>query len=86
MVFTFERKEAIYAVYWHISADKRLEIPLKPETLVLMESLGTTMETVTGEQAHTTLVPIGKRRFLKAKGASRDELILTLKESCLLEA
>lgn len=85
MAFIFERKGAMSAVYWHISADKQLEIPLPPEAFVLMERLGATIETTAGEQVNTTVVPIGKRRYLKVNRSESDKLITALKASRLVD-
>ncbi len=85
LAFTFKRGEDVYVVYWHISADKRLEIPLRPEAFVLMERLGTAIETAAGGQVNTSLVPIGKRRYLKVSESESDELLTALKHSRLKE-
>ncbi len=84
LAFTFKRGEDIYVVYWHISADKLLEIPLRPEAFVLLERLGTVIETAAGGQVNTSVVPIGKRRYLKARGLEIEELITALQQSRIL--
>src|SRR5690606_5964724 len=40
IAFTFERNKEIYAVYWHISGDKKIDLPLKSSDINLMESIG----------------------------------------------
>ena len=85
VAFTFERKKALHAVYWHISADKRLELPLKPEDLVVLESMGEEIEASAGERGDTTLVPVGKRRYLRASRSSRDELLAAFGNARILD-
>jgi len=85
IAFTFERKKALYAVYWHISADKRLELPVKPENLVVLESMGEEIEATAGERTDTTVVPVGKRRYLKTIGSKRDELIAAFGNARILD-
>ena len=85
IAFTFERKKALYAVYWHISADKRLELPLKPGNLVVLESMGEEIEATAGERTDTTVVPVGKRRYLKTSSSKRDELIAAFGNARILD-
>jgi hypothetical protein len=86
IAFTFERNDGLYAVYWHISADKQLELPIAPEQVVLMESIGKELDTEAGNQAGTTVVPVGKRRYLKTSTATRDELVAAFAEARILES
>ncbi len=85
IAFTFERKEALYTVYWHISADKRLELPLKQEDLVVLESLGKEIDATAGEQEDTTIVPVGKRRYLKLIRSTRDQLVAAFRNARILD-
>ena len=78
IAFTFERKEAFYAVYWHISGDRELGLPMKPEDLVVLESLGKEVGAGAGERENTSVVPLGKRRYLKTSKSRKDELIAAL--------
>jgi len=82
--FTFERQNALYAVYWHISADKRLELPLKPEDLVVLEGMGKAIEAAAGERGDATVVPVGKRRYLRTSRSKRNELIAAFGDARIL--
>ena len=84
IAFTFERPDAFYAVYWHTSADQHLEIPLEPESFVLLERLGATSKMTAGEQANTSIVPIGNRRYLKVNKSESAKLIAALEKARLL--
>ena len=85
IAFTFERKNVLYAVYWHISADKRLELPLRPQELAVLESMGEETEASAGERPDTAVVPVGKRRYLKTDSSKREELIAAFRNARVLD-
>jgi hypothetical protein len=86
IAYTFERKDALYAVYWHISADKKLELPLKPNDLVALESLGKKIGVGAGEREDTSVVPLGNRRYLRTSRSKKDELIAAFRNARILDA
>ena len=69
--FTFERNNDLYAVYWHISGDKKLELPVNPEDITLMENLGQEIQINPGSDENSTVVPVGNRRYIKTNKLSR---------------
>lgn len=75
--FTFKRNKDLYAVYWHISGDKQIELPVNTASLTLMESLGEEIQVKAGSNENTSVLPAGNRRYLK---------IINLTENDLLEA
>jgi hypothetical protein len=75
IAFTFERNKDLYAVYWHISGDKKICLPLKSENLNLMENIGKEIQIPSGQNGDHTTLPVGKRRYLKTKKLTKDELI-----------
>ncbi len=85
IAFTFERGKDLYAVYWHISGDKKLELPLKSKNLKLMESLGQEIPVLTYQNSDKTLLPVGKRRYIKTSNISRDELITAFKNAKIID-
>jgi hypothetical protein len=85
IAFTFERKNDLYAVYWHISADKELELPVNPKDLVLLESMGREVQAAAGEHGNSTVVPLGKRRYLRTSKANRAMLITAFRDAKVLE-
>ena len=85
IAFTFERGKNLYAVYWHISGDKKLELPLKSENITLMESLGQEIPPLSGQNSDRTLLPVGKRRYIKTSNISRDELITAFKNAKIID-
>ncbi len=86
IVFTFERKKAFYAVYWHISADRRLELPMKPGGLAVLEGMGAEVEDGMEERDDAVIVPVGKRRYLKTDISKRKELMAALENARVLDA
>ncbi len=85
IAFIFERNKDLYAVYWHISGDKQLELPVNPVNLVLMENLGQEIQVKTGTNSNSTLLPVGNRRYIKANNLTRDDLIMAFKNAKITE-
>ena len=85
IAFTFERQGALYAVYWHISADKTLELPLQPAQVSVLEEMGKGTAARAGERPNTVLVPVGKRRYLKTSLARKDELVAAFASARILD-
>ncbi|OGV69415.1 MAG: hypothetical protein A3K18_26040 [Lentisphaerae bacterium RIFOXYA12_64_32] len=85
IAFTFQRKKALYAVYWHISADRRLELPLNPKDVAALESMGKEIEATAGEGKNTTVVPVGKRRYLKTSRSKKAALIAAFAKARILD-
>lgn len=80
----FERRQALYVVYNHISADARLELPIKSDDLRVLESIdanGTPPETI---GSGLCVVPVGKRRYLKTGLSRRSELLDAFAKARLL--
>lgn len=82
--FTFKRGNDLYAVYWHISGDKRLELPLKPGDLTLMEKLGQEIQIQAGQNGENTILPVGNRRYIKTSKLTKNELIIAFKNAKII--
>lgn len=85
LAFTFEHNHDPYVVYWHISGDKELELPVKPGALTLMSSIGSELQVQPGADGNSTILPVGNRRYVKAHQASKDELIAAFKNARLVD-
>lgn len=85
IAFTFERKGDLYAVYWHISADKALELPLNPKDLTLLESIGGASQVISEGHGASAIVPVGKRRYLRTSMANRGKLMAAFGDARILE-
>ena len=71
--FIFERNGEWYVVYWHISGNKKLELPLKKSDVKLYETLG--REAKIASLRNNISVPVSNRRYLKATKATKEELL-----------
>jgi len=85
IAFTFKRGNDLYAYYWHISGDKKLELPVKAGNLVLMENLGSAIQLQAGAGDDKTVLPAGKRRYIKVANLSVDDLENAFKNSRILD-
>jgi hypothetical protein len=75
IAFTFERNKEIYAVYWHISGDKKIDLPVKSSDITLMESIGKEFQIQAGQSGNNTVLPVGNRRYIKTSTLSKDALV-----------
>lgn len=73
--FSFQRKGDFYVVFWHISENKKLELPIYPENITLLESIGMEVSFQTSQNNSNITVPVGNRRFLKIPNVKKEELI-----------
>jgi hypothetical protein len=85
IAFTFERNKDLYAVYWHISGDKKMELPLKPGDLTLMENLGNGIQIQSGQNRKNTIIPVGNRRYIKTSKLTEFELITAFKNAKIMD-
>ncbi len=85
IAFSFKRHNDPYVVYWHISGDKELELPLKPGSVTLMNSLGKETTVKAAADGSTTILPVGNRRYVKANKLSKNDLIAAFKNAKILE-
>ena len=81
IAFTFQRGRSAHAVYWHISAQANLELPVAPADLTLLESIGSETDVAVGDRPGTSMVPIGDRRYLRAESLTCDRLAAILGEA-----
>jgi hypothetical protein len=84
IAFTFERKGDLYAVYWHISGDKELELPMNTRDLTLLASMGEESQEIVAGDGNTTIVPVGKRRYLRTGTANRETLLTAFANAKIL--
>jgi hypothetical protein len=82
--FIFERNKDLYVVYWHISGSKELKLPVKPEDVILLESIGQDIS-AQSDQDNTISIPVGKRRYIKTGNLTKEELISAFKDAKIVE-
>lgn len=82
--FIFERKGSPYVVYWHISGDKKLELPLNSSDIRLYETLGKE-ETVDTSSTHRIIIPASSRRYIQGTNLSKQALLDACRNARILE-
>jgi flagellar biosynthesis/type III secretory pathway chaperone len=82
--FIFQRQNANYVVYWHISGNKQLELPLKPTDITLYEKLGQEV-TISSDAGDKVVVPVGNRRYIKANNLTKEQLSEAFKNAKIVE-
>jgi hypothetical protein len=65
--FTFKRNNDLYAVYWHISGTKQIELPINGSDLTLMENQCQEIPVKAGSNGHSVVLPVSNRRYIKTK-------------------
>lgn len=78
--FIFERNNDLYIVYWHISDNKNLKIPLDPEDISLFESLGQEIQFDSDADDNLILLPVGKRRYIKTNNLTKEDILTAFKD------
>jgi hypothetical protein len=71
--FILERKNDVYVVYWHISANKSLELPLNKANVTLYQNMGQE-ESVKSDHEKFITIPVSNRRYIKAKEMPKEKL------------
>jgi hypothetical protein len=72
--FTFMRNNDLYAVYWHISGNKELELPISSKDFTLLEEIGKELPVISASEGKT-IVPAGNRHYIKTNKLTKDELM-----------
>lgn len=78
--FVFQRKGDYYVVYWHVSGNKKLEIPLKSSDITLYETLDRKGRISSGTENKLT-IPVGNRRYIKANKVTKEQLLDALRNA-----
>ncbi len=82
--FIFQRQNTPYVVYWHISSNKKLELPLKQSDITLYEKLGQE-ETISSSAGNKIIVPASNRHYIKANKLTKKQLLEALKNARIVE-
>ncbi len=81
--FTFRRNGEVYAVYWHISDNKKIKLPISPQNITLLEGMGKEISIIDGKKEASVILPTGKRRFIKTS-ETKSELITAFEKAEIL--
>lgn len=81
--FVFRRKAKIYVVFWHMSGEASLEIPLAAGTARLMPELGKaqTAPKIPGG----IRVPLAGRMYLECEGVSHETIVRAFRNARILD-
>ncbi len=81
--FIFLRNGDLYAVYWHISRNKKIKLPISPQNITLLEGMGKEISIPDGDKEAYVTLPAGRRRFIKTSETKR-ELITAFEKAKIL--
>lgn len=82
--FLFQRKGEYYVVYWHISGDKQLQLPLKSSDITLYKTLGE-KEPVTADSDGNIIIPLNDRRYIRIHKLSKKEILAALSKARIID-
>lgn len=82
--FLFQRKGDYYVVYWHISDNKKIELPLKSSEITLYEKLGKKKKIISATNSSVT-VPASSRHYIKANKLTAEQLTDAFKNAHIIE-
>ncbi len=83
--FIFKRDNDLYVVYWHISGSKKLELPLDPKNITLLESLGQELPVPSDQNPGSVAIPVGKRRFIKTSNLTKDQIVTAFNNATIID-
>lgn len=72
--FMFQRKGEHYVVYWHISGNRKLELPLNGKNVKIYKNIGQEVEIISDQNGLIT-VPVNDRMYLKIDNITKKQLI-----------
>jgi hypothetical protein len=83
--FIFRRDNSLYVVYWHISGNAKISLPVNPKDITLMEKPGKVIQTASSDQSgNNTILPAGDRRYIMTGKLTRNELITAFKNARII--
>lgn len=85
IAFTFQRNKDLYAVYWHISGDKKIDLPVNSAKITLMENIGEKQQIQSGQNGDHTILPLGKKRYIKTSQLTKEQLISAFNNAGVLD-
>jgi hypothetical protein len=83
--FTFKRNGDMYVVYWHISGNKRIELPINSKSITLLESIGNEIPVQSDQSGNNSILPAGSRRYLKTSKLTKEELITVFQNAKIID-
>ena len=82
--FIFQRKGEYYVVYWHISGNKRMQLPLQSSDISLYKTLGK-KESFTTDPEGNIILPVDDKRYIHWNKLTRDEILITMNQAKIMD-
>ena len=82
--FIFQRQNDWYVLYWHISGNKQLNLPLNKPDITLCSQLGKNEKIASGAN-NTIVIPVSNRRYLKSGKLSKEQLEKAFQNARIVE-
>ena len=82
--FLFQRKGEYYVVYWHISGNKKLQLPLKSSDIELYKTLGK-KEPVMADPDGNIIIPANDRRYIRTNKLTKEEILTALSTAKIID-
>jgi hypothetical protein len=83
--FSFSRNNELYVVYWHISGNKEMELPLNSKDFTLMASLGEIIQARSDMNSDKSIVPVGNRHYIKTSKLTKNAMISAFKNARIID-
>jgi hypothetical protein len=80
--FVFPRREKLYVVFWHMSGEGSMEIPLEARAARLLAELGKPRPLPKSPRG--LRVPLAGRLYLECEGVSRDTIVRAFQNARIL--
>lgn len=82
--FIFKRGADWYVMYWHISDNKNLELPLKADNVTLYKDFKTKVA-ITSSSSGNIVLPANDRKYLRFKNLTKDQIIKAFQNAKILD-
>lgn len=82
--FIFERNDSHYVVYWHISEDRKLELPIDAGKVSLMKDFQKRSGVGFSKKTGTITVPVNNRLYMKISDMDRSKIISAFQNASIV--
>ncbi|NMC37522.1 MAG: hypothetical protein GYA41_04275 [Bacteroidales bacterium] len=83
--FIFTRDNESYVVYWHISGNRKLSLPVHDNDFTLMKDPGQEIQTEVLSDGSNSIVPAGDRRYIKTGKLTKEQLIDAFRKARIID-
>jgi hypothetical protein len=79
--FLFNRDNDWHIIYWHISNNKVLELPIDKSKIALFKDFRVKNDESIVELKNSVLLPVGERRYLRINGITKNQILDLFRQS-----